>query len=128
MATELSLLQQAARWLVRVCEPYAALEPRFWTVPPAYHVQELCFCLLFSVAAGTLSAVRSTPPRLPTDRTALETGMGAWLVLWLPINVCNKIVVQGMPALSRPVPGSPGAGHLGSRMLCDPSRPPACAW
>ena len=51
----MALVDRAAGWLARACEPYAALEPRFWTVPPAYHVQELCFCLLVAVAAAALS-------------------------------------------------------------------------
>ena len=95
------VLDTAARWLTRACEPYSALEPRFWTIPPAYHIQELCFCLLLAAAAAALSRScshsRSTPPRLPTGRTALETDMGALLLLWLPVNVCNKLAVQGMP-------------------------------
>jgi hypothetical protein len=90
-----------ASWLTRACKPYAALEPRFWTVPPAYHIQELCLCLLVAVTAAALSSScshsRSTPPRLPTGRTTLETGLGALLLLWLPVNVCNKLAVQGMP-------------------------------
>ena len=31
----------ATAWLKRTFQPYAAAEPRFWTVPPSYHVQEL---------------------------------------------------------------------------------------
>ena len=109
------VLDTAARWLTRACEPYSALEPRFWTIPPAYHIQELCFCLLVAAATAALSCScshsRSTPPRLPTGRTALETDMprlptgrtaletdmGALLLLWLPVNACNKLAVQGMP-------------------------------
>ena len=97
----------AVGWLTRACKPHATLEPRFWTVPPAYHVQELCFCLLAAAAAAALSRScsnsRSTPPRLPTtslDRTTLETALGACLVLWLPINICNKTAVQGTHARS----------------------------
>ena len=94
-------LDTATAWLTRACEPYAALEPRFWTVPPAYHIQELCLCLLVAASAAALSRScsqsRSTPPRLPTGRTTLETGLGALLLLWLPVNICNKLAVQGMP-------------------------------
>ena len=105
MATQpvasMALVDRAARWLARACEPYAALEPRFWTVPPAYHVQELCFCLLVAVAAAALSRSgsrsSSMPPRRSAGRTSLETGLGALLLLWLPVNVCNKLAVQGMP-------------------------------
>ena len=97
----MALVDRAAGWLTRACEPYAALEPRFWTVPPAYHVQELCFCLLVAVAAAALSRSGSRsismPPRRSAGRTSLETGLGALLLLWLPVNVCNKLAVQGMP-------------------------------
>ena len=63
----MALVDRAAGWLTRACEPYAALEPRFWTVPPAYHVQELCFCLLVAVAAAVTRARHSAMQAIHHD-------------------------------------------------------------
>lgn len=91
----------ATAWLKRTFQPYAAAEPRFWTVPPSYHVQELAFCVLMSSGAAVCAALRrrqsnSAPPPLPIQRSALESAFGFWLALWPPANFCNKRFIQQM--------------------------------
>ena len=91
----------ATAWLKRTFQPYAAAEPRFWTVPPSYHVQELTFCVLMSSGAAVCAALRrrqsnSAPPPLPIQRSALESAFGFWLALWPPANFCNKRFIQQM--------------------------------
>ena len=77
---------------------HAAREPKFWTVPPLIHVQELLWCV--SVSSVTLIAYRAKRLRLSATvpavgaRTTAETALGALLFLFLPVNLFNKLVVM----------------------------------
>ena len=59
--------EMATAWLERTFQPYAAAEPRFWTVPPSYHVQELAFCVLMSSGAAVCAALVTTATRYRTS-------------------------------------------------------------
>lgn len=77
---------------------HAAHEPKFWTVPPLIHLQELLWCA--SVSSVTLLAYRTKRLQLsataPTvgARTRAETALGALLFVLLPINLFNKLFIM----------------------------------
>lgn len=87
-----------ASLLERAFSHHAAHEPKFWTVPPLIHLQELLWCTVVSLA--TLLAYRAKRMRLSATTTAVgartrtETALGALLFLFMPVNLFNKLVVM----------------------------------
>ena len=103
----------ASELLETYCATWAALEPRFWTISPSQHLEEIICCAMVAAASG-LAAWRHSHPAGACSSASeweclhgkggdgpntSELRLGALLVALFPANLANK-VLQAM-TLSR---------------------------
>ena len=89
----------AAEFIASYCADWARAEPRFWTIPPSTHVEELAIntaaAMTFAVAARIYGGKSATTI---ITRTKTETVLGVLLLCMFPLNAVNKFVLQSMTA------------------------------
>ena len=85
-----------ADFIATHCARAAAEEPRFWTVAPDEHIEQLSFHVL--IAACAVAADRFCWPPLRAAGAAAPAArdryLGVALLLWIPVNVLNKWLLQ----------------------------------
>ena len=102
MRAAVSALAEA---LESYCAPWAAADARFWTVPPAYHVEELLFSTIVAVVAGIAARILGSfgKKRTTTIKPVVakiskaEASLGRFLQIMFALNFINKQFVQSMP-------------------------------
>ena len=88
------------------CASWAAEEPRFWTIPPAQHVEELVHNAVKASVLALLAMWRMNTARIVDEFPVLgalskpsrdESFLGAAMASMFLLNFVNKCLVQSMP-------------------------------